>query len=131
MDSELQELVQAAIDETRRGGLAWKAFNDETFRAPIATGTLHVRREYVPVENETGGYTDTPTYRVEVSDEQGRVVAEESAARGFSGQPFRPIAELFDEARKSALRPDRVIGEMLQALRKRASEAVARPVISR
>lgn len=131
MSNDLQELLQEAAEETKRGGLVWKAFNDENFRAPIANGMLLIRREHVPIDDAEGNTTVEPVYVIEVSDDQGRVVTEADTSRGMPESPVSLFEDLFEAARKSALRPDRVIGEMLQVLRKRASEAVAPAVTSR
>jgi hypothetical protein len=120
MDSRVRDLILAALEKTERGGLTWKAFDDETFRVPIATGFLHIRRGSTRLEDPEGEVTPVAVYSIQVSDAQGRVVAEEDVLPGVDGDGaynFSLSERLFRAARKSALGTDRVIDDMLQALR--------------
>jgi len=113
-DSKLRSLLEAAAEKTERGGLAWQAFDDESFRAAIGTGYVHIQRGSTQASDGDGDLHPVTTYSVQISDAQGRVVAEDDATVGFEG--FAPFARLFEVARKSALGSDRVIEDMLQSL---------------
>ncbi|MBA4188405.1 MAG: hypothetical protein C0467_10410 [Planctomycetaceae bacterium] len=113
-DSKLRSLLEAAAEKTERGGLAWQAFDDESFRAAIGTGYVHIQRGSTQTADYDGDLHPATTYSVQISDAQGRVVAEDDATFGFDG--CGPFARLFEAARKSALGSDRVIDEMLHSL---------------
>ncbi len=115
MDSKLNELLDAAIKQTERGKLDWIAFDDESFRSQIGTGFLHVQRGSTEVSDDGERFFPRATYSVQVSDAEGRVVLEGDMTEGFQGAG--PFIRLFEVARKSALRSDRVIDDMLQTLR--------------
>lgn len=91
------------------------AFDDESFRAPIGTGYLHIQRGSARIEDADGESVPVYTFSAQVSDAQGRVVTEFDAADGFSG--YAELAGLFTVARKAALRTDHVLDVMLGALR--------------
>jgi hypothetical protein len=115
MDKKLHDLLEAAIDQTERGGLAWTAFDSESFRTKIGTGYLHIQRGSTKLSADGDDYFPADTYSIQVSDAQGRVVAEAGVVEGADG--FQLFARLFQVARKSALATDRVIDDMLHTLR--------------
>lgn len=118
MDNVLLDLIQTATAKTKQGRLRWKAFDSESFRAPIGSGYLHVNRLLAQIEEEDGDRHPATTFFAQVSDEQGRVVAEATATQGFGGGgDYAVLSELFEAARKSALMSDKVLEGMLEALR--------------
>jgi hypothetical protein len=118
MDDKLEELLRVAKSRTVDGELRWRAFSDEAFRVPIGGGYLHVNRGMIRLEDEDGESHPARTYSAQVTDEQGRVVAETDATVGYDG-PVALLSELFEAARKSALQSEGVIEKMLGALRGR------------
>jgi len=117
VDSKMSALINAALDKTRAGGLAWKAFSEESFRTPVGTGYLHVRRIWIPAEDDDRDPTPEVRYSVQVSDARGRVVAEEDVPAHGPDGPGRLLTDLFGAARESALGTSQVLEEMLLALR--------------
>src|SRR5436305_7212124 len=117
MDNKLYNLLEAAREKTEAGELKWQAFDDESFRAAVGSGFLHIQRGSTRLEDDSGELVPAVTYSVQVSDEQGRVVAEADVTEGFSAGDFTVLASLFLAARKSALESDRVIEDMLGSLR--------------
>lgn len=117
MDSKIRELVQAVRDKTERGGLRWKAFDAEAFRAAIGTGYLHIQRHWAPLREENGDGGSVETYALQVSDGQGRVVAEEEVHEGVRDDGFSLVRDLFRVARIAALGGYKVIDDMLYVLR--------------
>jgi hypothetical protein len=115
MDDKLRELVQEAIEKTKNGSLKWTAFDEDTFRARIGTGFLHIQRSSTQLSSDGETFYDAETQTVQISDERGRVAAEGEAAIGYDG--FGILNELFLEARKSALGTDKLIENMLHSLR--------------
>jgi hypothetical protein len=115
VDSKLRDLLQAALDKTNSGAVEWTAFNSESFRARVGAGHLHIQRGSIPVETDERDRYWVTTYAVQVSDAQGRIVAEADAREGT--ESFALFDRLFDTARKTALGSDRVIEEMLHTLR--------------
>jgi hypothetical protein len=115
MNSKLRELVEVAIEKTERGGLEWIAFDSESFRAKIGSGHLHIQRGSTELSADGENFHPATTYSVQISDVQGRVVAEDEAAEGYDG--YTLFNRLFQAARKSALATDRVIDDMLHSLR--------------
>jgi hypothetical protein len=110
MDNKLLELLQAAKAKTESGRLKWQAFDGESFRAAIGSGYLHIHRLLARIENDDGNSHPAATFSAQVSDEQGRIVADADATQGFSdGGEYRVLAELFDTARKSALTTKRCL----------------------
>jgi hypothetical protein len=119
MDTKLIELIEAALKETERGKLEWIAFDSESFRTRIGSGYLHIQRGSTEISDDGEHFSPRATYAVQVSDSQGRVVAEEEMTEGFQGSG--PFVRLFELARKSALATDRVLDEMLRTLQGGAS----------
>lgn len=118
MDNVVRELLVTATLKTRDGRLRWKAFDSESFRVPIGSGYLHVHRLAASHENDAGETRPATTYSARVSDEQGRTVAKADVTQGFGGgDDFVILTELFEAARKSALKTDKVVEDMLEALR--------------
>ncbi len=118
MDSVLRDLIQTATAKTQQGRLRWKAFDSESFRAAIGSGYLHVQRLLARIEDDDGDSRPATTFSAQVSDEQGRVVAEAEAQQGFGGsEDCTILAALFEAARKSTFKSDKVIEDMLAALR--------------
>lgn len=118
MDNVLRELLVTATAKTREGRLRWKAFDSESFRVAIGSGYLHIHRLAAYHENDEGETRPATMYSARVSDEQGRTVAEADATQGFGGgDDFAILAGLFEAARKSALKTDKVVEDMLEALR--------------
>jgi hypothetical protein len=116
MDSKLHQLLQTAVEKTARGGLRWKAFDDESFRAPIHPGYLHIHRGSTRIEGDDGEMLPAATYSIQISDGMGRVVAEEGAVEGGQDQDFPLLHNLFRAARTSALGGYQVIENMLSHL---------------
>jgi hypothetical protein len=116
MDNRLRDLVEAAIEKTERGGLAWTAFDSESFRATIDPGHLHILRSF-SADDATDATTSM--YFVQVSDAQGRIVSDDEAGpdRVGDAKSFPLFDRLFQAARKAALGSDRVIDDMLHTLR--------------
>lgn len=115
MDNKVRELLEVAIDKTERGGLEWTAFDSDSFRTKIGTGYLHIQRGSTEMSTDGDTYHPHVTHSVQISDSQGRVVAEDEATEGFDG--FALFNRLFNAARKAALATDRVIDDMLHSLR--------------
>jgi hypothetical protein len=118
MDNALRELLVTATAKTEAGRLKWKAFDSESFRAAIGSGYLHIQRGSTRIDDDEGESMPAVTYSAQVSDEQGRVVAEADVTEGFQMAEFMILATLFATARKSALQTDRVIEDMLEVLRR-------------
>jgi hypothetical protein len=116
MDDNFRELVEVAIAKTKNGNLKWTAFDEESFRAKIGNGFLHIHRGSTQLSShEDESLYEAPTHTVQISDERGRVATEGEVAQGFEG--FTILNQLFLEARKSALGTDRLIESMLESLR--------------
>lgn len=116
MDSKLRELLQAALDKTNRGQLRWSAFSDESFRAAIGSGHLHLNRSWGPWTDDRGEEVSAETYFVQVSNGQGRVVVEGEAKEGVPQNGFELCRDLFRAARTAALGGYEVMDNMLRLL---------------
>ncbi|MDY3555718.1 hypothetical protein R5W24_004863 [Gemmata sp. JC717] len=115
MEPKLQELLQAVIAKTPKGELKWRSHSDESFRVAVGSGHVHISRS----PGRTEGESDAPvarTYLAQVTDAQRRVVTETQATTGHEGDGAL-LAELFEVARKSALKTESVLNEMLDVLR--------------
>jgi hypothetical protein len=115
MDNKIRDLLQAAIDKTGRDELSWTAFDSDSFRAKIGPGYLHIQRGSIQVSPDGVDFYPAVTYSVQISDAQGRVVAE--AETREMREDFGLFGQLFEAARKAALGSDRVIDDMLHTLR--------------
>ena len=123
MDGKLRDLLQVTLSKTEAGALRWDAFDPESFRVRIGTGYLHLQRrtpDYSPrvIDAEIAEQMSFPKfeYAVQVSVAQGRIVTESEVVESLSDESGLVI-QLFNAARKSALKSDRVIDEMLHVLR--------------
>jgi hypothetical protein len=116
MNDRLLEVVKAATQKTIRGGLEWKAFDDQSFRTPVGTGFLHLQRGSTVFVDENEGECPIETFSVQVSNAQGRIVAEGNPTQGRS-EAFVACAKLFEVARNSALKSDEVLEEILRVLK--------------
>jgi len=115
MDNKLRSLIEAATEKTATGVVSWVAFDDESFRAPIGTGFLHIQRGTTRVDNGDGDSIPALTHSVQVSDSQGHVFTE---VESIEGDPdFIVLAKLFAAARKAAFSGDHVLDVMLGVLR--------------
>ena len=114
MDNKLIELVQAASNRTARGGLVWTAFGDDSFRVAVGAGHLFIRRGWTRLHTDDDERYAATVYTVQVTDGQGRTVSDWEATEGETG--YTSLDQLFQAARNAALKSDRVIEDMLQAL---------------
>lgn len=108
IEKKIRELLEAACRKSEKGNLDWQSFSSEAFHAQVGSGRLHVRRTHVADE----GFA--PEITVQVADGHGRVVSETHALPG--DEDFSLLNSLFESARKSALKSDRVLDDMLQSL---------------
>lgn len=115
MDNKIRDLLLAAFEKTERDELPWTAFDSVSFRAKIGPGYLHIQRGSIQVSPDGVDFYPAVTYSVQISDAQGRVVAEEETRESHEG--FDLFDQLFEAARKAALGSDRVIDDMLHTLR--------------
>ncbi|QEG25330.1 hypothetical protein GobsT_00540 [Gemmata obscuriglobus] len=115
MEPKLQELLQAVIAKTPKGELKWRSHSDESFRLAVGSGYVHISRSPGRVEGE-GDASAARTYVAQITDAQRRVVTETQAITGQEGDAAL-LAELFEVARKSALKTESVLNEMLDVLR--------------
>lgn len=145
MNDRIRDLVTAAITKTESGELKWTAFTSDSFRTKIGTGHLHIQRNYETREDDPNPATGTSqsysvqTYSLQITDAQGRVVAEEEAlgtkeSFGWTtatpqhtkisdpSQPpilmtkYKLFEQLFLAVRNAVLKSDQVIESMLQEL---------------
>lgn len=117
MDERILTLLRAAIHSTGEGKLDWDAFDDETFRAAIGSGTLRINRGSTTIQLDTQGNDvfPTTTYTLWIMNRKGQVVADHEETESDS-PGYQILNELFESARKAALKPDAVIEDMLSAL---------------
>jgi hypothetical protein len=113
MNDKLAELLRATLAKTDARTLTWDAFNEESVRARIGSGSLHIQRETETDAQVVG-------YAVQVADRFGQFVMDIEVANHDAG--FKLCDDLFRSARKNTT-SDRVLDEMLDALggTKRAS----------
>ena len=116
MDDKMSRLVRAALAKTEAGKLEWKAFNEDTFRAAVGGGMLHLQREWVPSDGENGDGPQVVRYSIRVLDNLVRVVRQELVYDDDPHDQFVAADDLFRAARNSALGSEQVIDEMLSAL---------------
>lgn len=114
MDSKLHNLLEAAVSKTEAGKLDWLVFDDESFRTKIGSGFLHIQRGTTELSSDGETFSPYDTYTIQISDSQGRVVAEAQAVQ--NRDDARLCNRLFEAARKSALKSDHVIDDMLRTL---------------
>jgi hypothetical protein len=115
VDKKVSDLLEAALTNTRRGQLQWQAFNAESFRTRIGSGSLHIQRVPTQVSSDGTDVQPAVAYAVQIADGQGRVVAEEEVIEHNLGSTL--LQNVFEAARKSALGTATVLDEMLNALR--------------
>lgn len=112
MDAKLLELVKVTSERTARGAFVWTAFDSEAFDLKLGRGHMFVRRSWTRDDSDDDEQLRNPGYILEVTDAQGRVVAD---VRVRSVDPeYKAVDDLFQRARVSALQADRVLEEMLQ-----------------
>jgi hypothetical protein len=116
MDSKMQALLGSALAKTEGGGLEWQAFSSDAFHARIGPGFLHIQRGSTELSSDGENFSPYVTYSIQVSDSQGRVVAEAEVVKYQDQDAFRLCDRLFEAARKSALKSDHVIDDMLKTL---------------
>ncbi len=114
----MRDLLQAAVNKTQSGtnGLNWQAFDNDSFRARIGPGYLHVQRSVV-TDAGTGELINRTRYSVQVTNGVGQVVAEEEAIDGSEDSALPLLQQLFTAARTAGLGGYEVIDHMLQILR--------------
>ena len=117
MNPILEALLRAAITKTAARELQWRVFSIDSFRVTIGPGRLHSFRGTADC-TETGDERPLTTYSVHVVDDQHRIVAESHVTDDSPGEGLILLTDLFNAARKSALRIDAVLDEMLDALRR-------------
>lgn len=114
MDERLRKLVEAARDRTRRDERDWEPFGEETYRTRVGSGTITVLKvadpEDIPV-------SILRTYVVSVYDRLGRTAATAEVGPDDDPGDYAAIMGLYDAAEESVYRPQRVLDEMLQALK--------------
>jgi hypothetical protein len=115
VDSKVLALLTSALNQTRAGKLTWQEFGSESFRTRIGPGWLHLNRTYSENENEDGERWMFEEYSIQISDERGRVIAEEEM-KATGGAEGKLVQDLFRVARNSALGGDEIIEKMLHAL---------------
>jgi hypothetical protein len=116
MNDRLLEVVKAATQQTARGGLEWRAFDDQSFRTPVGTGYLHLQRRSTVHRDEKALMTfPAETFSVQVSNVQGRIVAEREVTQWRSNS-FEEYAKLFEAARNSAMKSNEVLEDILRVL---------------
>ena len=115
MDPKVRDLIQAALEKTQRGGLAWQSFDSNSFRAPAAGGYLHVQRGRFLLS--AAGGEAVLRYAAQVTNPLGQVVAEADAVEGRNDDDFTALQGLFNAARTSALGGYQIIDSMLSFLR--------------
>lgn len=114
MDKKLNQLIQATLAKTESGAIEWDAFDSESFRTRIGAGSMHIQRDSVELSQDGEAFYPYDRYSVQISDGMGRIVTEWDCIE--TNPDFKVLQKLFDAARKSALKPDHVIDDMLQSL---------------
>lgn len=117
MSELLQQLLQAAIDKTERGALAWTEFTPTSFRVAIGPNYIHIQRGSSRFDGDDDYVASETKYSIQVTDELGRVVED---ADVYQITPpnvgFQLADRLFRAARNTALKSNKVIESMLARL---------------
>ena len=114
MDAKLLRILHATLEKTESGALEWQSFDPDSFRTRIGSGSLHIQRGSAEGSSDGEHFFPITTYSVQVADNQGRIVAEAEIGERVEG--FGVFDRLFLAARKSALRSDHVLDDMLKTL---------------
>jgi hypothetical protein len=123
MGDKRYELLASLLRATKNGKVRWQAtVNEDQFLAAFPDSSLTVAA--VP----PGSHYPGVRYRVEISDSHGRVMDAFADSEGVAGasqsgpyvdtRSFGAVMEdLFLEARRSALQPEKVVESLLERLK--------------
>jgi hypothetical protein len=108
-------LVEKLVEATRAGKIAWtETFEDDTFRCLLDHGLVRIS----PATRVTG----EPAYRLVILNRQNTEVENLLPSSDPEAALYR---ELFELARQSALRPDRVLKGLLDEVRGKLAAELA------